>query len=55
MTKVVATWPHNGTFSSELHQRNDDNLELADAELDGVTTMGSIVRSRSRAVGEGGG
>ena len=28
-TKVVITRPHNGTFSSELHQRNDDNLELA--------------------------
>lgn len=31
------------TFSSELHQRNDDNLELAHMlfELDGVTTMSS--------------
>lgn len=59
MTKVVrirqfqvCTYlPTYETFTSELHPRNDDDLELAPAELDGVTTMYSVCAPRARMLG----
>lgn len=43
--------PTYETFTSELHPRNDDDLELAPAELDGVTTMYSVCAPRARMLG----
>lgn len=55
MTKVVRIRQFQvctyETFTSELHPRNDDDLELAPAELDGVTTMYSVCAPRARMLG----